>query len=146
MRKFLILSSLLYVLSIVPVAADEQASNLLDACGVLGHEKHWGPPGFGETPEIDKTFTVWLLRTNQPVRYTFLGERGLLRQGELTRLQLNIGSGKVKSNVLKALDGSLVHATGRIWPATSQGDTTDVVMDVHGIERMTSSGACAAGR
>lgn len=82
--------------------------------GVLHSEKHWGPPNYGETKNIDSTFIAWIISRSEPVNFN---------GNILKRIQI-----PHHDATLKNLDGQNVLIVGQVWKASTPGDVTPLVI------------------
>ena len=106
--------------------ADGQSE--VSLCGILRHELRWGPPGFGENPKEDTKFTVWFISFKKPRSFSYVGEHHTEHKESLSEIQLSPDLQNIRKVVLMQLTGKHVVVKGKLWPATSEGDITAVVL------------------
>ncbi len=115
-----------------------------EICGALRHETDWGPPNFGEHPETDSKFTVWLVFLKRQIIVDLGKELGTEHQQAVSEIQLRVDQTNQKLlAAVKRLDGSLVIASGLLWTAITPADVTPAVLTLGKIERVGNVHACS---
>lgn len=105
----------------------------IEFSGILHQEIRWGPPNFGENPQTDSQFTVWIVSVSNPIVVQGGVEIGGKSQSSVSEIQLSIDPTTFRADSLQPLVGKLIVATGRLWAGTSQGDVTPVVLGVENV-------------
>ena len=119
----------------VTLSADTDQAVLLT--GRLRQERRWGPPNFGESPKTDSMFVAWILELPRPVViHAHEDESKPRRDVALKRIQLHEVS--VPTEGWKAKLGKVVLVSGKLSPASTGGDVTDVTLDVEDLRLMDS--------
>jgi hypothetical protein len=94
----------------------------IELSGVLHRKVFWGPPNFGENPETDSKFALWIISLSKPLVIL----EGAQIQGtfppSVSEIKLSAGTTMFKSKLLRPLDGKLVVVTGRLWLGITPGD------------------------
>jgi hypothetical protein len=100
-------------------------------CGTLHRGTFWGPPGFGENPKTDSTFTVWLLSLREPIIVNFGQDTGEdSERKEVSEIQLIVPTTRALHKNLEQLNRALIVASGRLWTGTAPGEVTPVILQV----------------
>jgi hypothetical protein len=148
MRRLLGLSILL---ALYPLAchAESCANGVLangetvELSGVLHHQVHWGPPNFGDEPETDSTFIAWIISLSKPL---VIQERSQVIEPSVSEITLfsfsQTGTGAFDTKRLQSLDGKLIVATGKLWPATDPTDVTPVILVTKKAIKPTDQNIC----
>ena len=113
--------------------------------GIVEQEHHLGPPGYGESPQIDEKLTIYVLRLARPFAVCADADPADPRPqvDSVTLMQL---TGKVDPDRLKEWIGETVSVFGALHDQTLSHDFTSVIIDVDSIPmlRSTSVGRRAA--
>ncbi|RTL57718.1 MAG: hypothetical protein EKK46_02670 [Rhodocyclaceae bacterium] len=125
--------------SIAPVIADK--NDLAQLCGRIMSEKRWGPPGFGETPSLDKQRLIFFLNFDNPHVFSYKNYAGEFIEGKLNRIQISSTSNVLKNKIRHRV-GRKGKVVGHVWSASSEGDYESVVMQVLSITSYPDSMPC----
>lgn len=101
------------------------------ACGLLTSEKHFGPPGFGENPKTDSTFTAWVLLSDIPI--ALVNTKHPEKSSKTNRIQLYFNDSKVGTDVRNTMAGKKVCASGHSEEAIAPGDIAPVNLSVESV-------------
>jgi hypothetical protein len=100
--------------------------------GVVEESHRLGPPGYGETPEIDEKLTIFLLQLDQPIDVcadTTGGQAGVGVR-DVRTLQL---TGRLDQGVIKQHLDEPLSVFGTLSPKEWGTDFTDIILHVDSI-------------
>jgi hypothetical protein len=94
----------------------------IELSGVLHRKVFWGPPNFGDEPETDSKFALWIISLRKPLIIL----KGAQIEGpfppSVSEIKLAAGTTMFKSKLLRPLHGKLVVVTGKLWLGITPGD------------------------
>jgi Domain of unknown function (DUF4431) len=96
--------------------------------GIVTQQTFFGPPNFGETPEIDKRETQSVLMLAEPICVTASDDE----DAEQNQLQVTLVP-RIKIS-LKALDGKQVKVTGKLFHAHTGHHHTPLLLELVSIK------------
>ena len=102
--------------------------------GSLVEEVHYGPPNYGETPEVDRVGRAYVLVLDEPV--TVVGDTaaatgadnpGTISRIKVSKVQL---AGVLYCDPTKNLVGKRIQATGSLFPSHTGHHHTRILLDI----------------
>jgi len=105
--------------------------------GTLSRERFFGPPGYGETPEIDMIENPWILTLSKPInihpsKQRFEAGNFAASKFNITRIQLHSDKALID---LSSFEGQVVNVSGELWEAETGHHFTPVLLTVLSINR-----------
>lgn len=116
-------------------APDDGPSKMVVLTGILRSRMEKGPPGYGETPKLDRKVVIFVLRLPKPqsAAQLSLPRGGKLEGMQISEVQLWCDSTVFPScnSVLKKSIGHRITVSGQATPAAEPADYLQVVFHVH---------------
>jgi hypothetical protein len=110
-------------------------------CGIVKIENRWGPPEFGARPKSDSKFLNSVLVLDVPTIFRHQSEGGAEIDEGLTSVAIST-SANFPRHALSQYSSKRVKLLGKLWSASSQGDTTPVVASPESIEIISAKSIC----
>lgn len=111
--------------------ADEKTLTVL--YGTPHREVHWGPPNFGENPETDSKFEVWVLSLDHPVLVAGWHDDSGKNARKVTHIQITDEDLPVS---VELLAGDHVRVEGRLEESAEPAEVTEFTLWTSTIHRM----------
>lgn len=103
----------------------------VEMIGILNKSKEWGPPNFGQTPNTDSKVEIFTISPPINQEFNMQASDGA---HEILVNKIKITSNGTDRKLLDKLVGRVIRASGRLWPATTSGDYTPIVLDASSIK------------
>jgi hypothetical protein len=101
----------------------EANGETIELSGVLHRKVFWGPPNFGENPETDSKFALWIISLSKPLVIREPAKIQGIFPSSVSEIKLFAGTTMFKSKLLRPLEGKLVVVTGKLWLGITPGDS-----------------------
>jgi hypothetical protein len=106
----------------------------IELSGVLHRKTFWGPPNFGDNPETDSKFALWIISLRKPLVILEGAQIQGIFPPSVSEIKLAADTTMFKSKLLRPLDGKLVVVTGKLWLGITSGDAP-IAIDMKTIKR-----------